>query len=235
MAYEGDGDRVEKAGQKIYWYGAGSEVLDESDTSGIITDEYIYFGGERVAHRVVSGNTIADYAEDFLGSSGVLASVTGALGYDADFYLFGGERDYTNTYAQNYKFEGKERDTETNNDDFGARYYASAFGRWEFPDRSSTPAPVPYANLTNPQTLNLYRMATDNPETFADLDGRLGCIGPEVLPFDPSNSDQAGCLMNHDLCHLGQPVAQEQQSSSSGSSTSSGGSGGSENSGPDLL
>jgi len=30
---------------------------------------------------------------------------------------------------------------------------------------------VPYANLSNPQTLNLYAMVADNPETFADLDG----------------------------------------------------------------
>ena len=30
---------------------------------------------------------------------------------------------------------------------------------------------MPYANLTNPQTLNLYAMVSDNPETFADLDG----------------------------------------------------------------
>jgi hypothetical protein len=30
---------------------------------------------------------------------------------------------------------------------------------------------VPYANLTNPQTLNLYAMVTDDPESFADLDG----------------------------------------------------------------
>ena len=36
---------------------------------------------------------------------------------------------------------------------------------------SSTPSPVPYANLTNPQTLNLYAMVSDNPESFADLDG----------------------------------------------------------------
>jgi RHS repeat-associated protein len=70
-----------------------------------------------------------------------------------------------------YKFEGKERDTETGNDDFGARYYTSRFGRWLSADWSSTPVPVPYANLTNPQTLNLYAMVADDPESFADLDG----------------------------------------------------------------
>src|SRR5262250_652654 len=77
---------------------------------------------------------------------------------------------------------GKERDTETGNDapfasrmvlrdDFGARYYSSRLGRWLSADWSSVPAPVPYANLTNPQTLNLYAMVRDNPETYADLDG----------------------------------------------------------------
>jgi hypothetical protein len=37
-------------------------------------------------------------------------------------------------------------------------------------------APVPYATLTNPQTLNLYATVSDNPESFADLDGN--CFEP---------------------------------------------------------
>ena len=169
--YDGDGNRVEKSNGKIYWYGAGTEILDESDASGNISNEYIFFGGKRVALRTVSSGTITYYAEDFLGTSRVILTSTGTVCYDADFYPFGGERAYTNTCSQNYKFEGKERDTETNNDDFGARYYASTIGRWLSPDWSSTAVAVPYANLNNPQTLNLYAMVHDNPETFADLDG----------------------------------------------------------------
>ncbi len=171
--YDGDGNRVQKSNGKIYWYGAGSEVLDESDSSGNITDEYVFFGGQRASHRVVSTNAIYYYAQDMLGTSRQIYTSVGAVCYDADFYPFGGERAYTNTCAPNYKFEGKERDTETNNDDFGARYYSSPFGRWTSPDWSSVPMPVPYANLTNPQTLNLYAMVRDNPETFADLDGHF--------------------------------------------------------------
>jgi len=155
----------------MYWYGTGSEILDESDSSGNITDEYVYFGGKRVAHRVVSGNSIYYYGEDFLGISRQIFTSASALCYDADFYPFGGERPYTDTCPPTYKFEGKERDTETNNDDFGARYYSSSFGRWTSPDWSAIPTPVPYSNLTNPQTLNLYVMVSDNPESFADLDG----------------------------------------------------------------
>jgi RHS repeat-associated protein len=180
-SYDGDGDRVQKSNGKIYWYGAGSEILDESDAAGNITDEYVYFGGKRIAHRVVSGNSVYYYAEDMLGSSRALATSAGAVCYDADFFPYGGEHDYVNSCPQNYKFTGKERDPETNNDDFDARYYSSAYGRFLSADWSSTPSPVPYANLTNPQTLNLYAMVSDNPESFADLDGHVNpAQGPPV-------------------------------------------------------
>jgi RHS repeat-associated protein len=184
--YDGDGDRVQKSNGKIYWYGAGSQILDESDASGNVTDEYVYFGGKRVAHRVVSSNSIYYYAEDMLGSSRALATSAGALCYDADFYPYGGEHPYTNTCSQNYKFTGKERDPETNNDDFDARYYSSAYGRFLSADWSSAPTPVPYANLTNPQTLNLYAMVSDNPESFADLNGHIAVHGE-------CWTDSAGC------------------------------------------
>jgi RHS repeat-associated protein len=72
--------------------------------------------------------------------------------------------------------------TETGNDYFGARYYASNFGRFLSPDWSAIPAPVPYANLTNPQTLNLYAIVRDNPETFADLDGHADGDHPCTMP-----------------------------------------------------
>ncbi len=111
------------------------------------------------------------YGSDMLGTSRVMVEANGTLCYDADFTPFGAEVPYTSNCSQNYKFEGKERDTETANDYFGARYYSSHFGRWLSADWSSVPAPVPYANLTNPQTLNLYSMVSDDPESFADLDG----------------------------------------------------------------
>ena len=132
------------------------------------------------AHHVVTGTSFYYYAEDMLGNSRSLTTSTGSLCYDADFYPFGGEHQFTNSCPQNYKFTGKERDAETGNDDYDARYYSSAYGRFLSADWSAVPAPVPYANLTNPQTLNLYAMVSDNPETFADLDGHLN-----ASPGDP--------------------------------------------------
>jgi RHS repeat-associated protein len=66
---------------------------------------------------------------------------------------------------------GKERDAESGNDYFGARYYSSNMGRWMSPDWSSSPAAVPYANLDNPQSLNLYLYAGNNPLIHIDADG----------------------------------------------------------------
>jgi len=193
--YDGDGNRLQKSNGKIYWFGAGSEVLDESDASGSITDEYVFFGGKRVAHRAVSSGAIYYYAEDLLGSSRVITTATGSVCYDADFLPFGGEHVITNTCPQNYKFTGKERDAETGNDDFGARYFSPSLGRWLSPDWSAIPAPVPYAQLTNPQTLNLYAYVNNNPETFADVDGHLWPIGVQDPSISPqSNSDNLDYL-----------------------------------------
>ncbi len=121
----------------------------------------------------MSSGAISYYAEDFIGSSRVITTSAGATCYDADFYPYGAESNVTNTCPQNYKWTGKERDAETGNDDFDARYYSSVYGRFLSADWSAVPAAVPYANLTNPQTLNLYAIVRDNPESYADLDGHV--------------------------------------------------------------
>jgi RHS repeat-associated protein len=69
---------------------------------------------------------------------------------------------------------GKERDAESGNDYFGARYYASTMGRFMSPDWAAKlegSNPVPYANLEYPQTLNLYSYAGNNPLSRTDPDG----------------------------------------------------------------
>lgn len=105
----------------------------------------------------------------------VLSGQTNAtLCYDADFYPFGGERAYTNTCAQNYKFTAKERDSESGLDNFGARYYASTMGRFMTPDWAERPTTVPYAVFGDPQSLNLYTYVRNDPVTEADANGHLG-------------------------------------------------------------
>jgi RHS repeat-associated protein len=71
---------------------------------------------------------------------------------------------------------GKERDAESGNDYFGARYYASTMGRFMSPDWSAKEEPVPYSKLDNPQTLNLYSYTLNNPLSNVDTDGHA-CSG----------------------------------------------------------
>ena len=49
-----------------------------------------------------------------------------------------------------YRYTGKERDSESGNDYFFARYYSSAMGRFLSPDWSAKADPVPYAKLDDP-------------------------------------------------------------------------------------
>ncbi len=66
---------------------------------------------------------------------------------------------------------GKERDTESGLDYMGARYYSNGLGRWITPDWSAVPVPVPYADLTDPQSLNQYSYVRGLPTVRVDVDG----------------------------------------------------------------
>jgi len=47
-------------------------------------------------------------------------------------------------------------------------------GRFMSPDFSDSPEPVPYADLMNPQSLNLYSYVKNNPLSMTDPDGHNG-------------------------------------------------------------
>jgi RHS repeat-associated protein len=191
--YDGDGKRVEKASgspltvNKLYWYGTDSAPVLETDAAGNELYRYFRFNGLLVT-REEANDWVDHYGLDALGNVRWLYSNSGAWDI-IDYYPFGGERLVYSTSAgnNNLKFTGKERDPESGLDNFGARYYSSTLGRFMSADWSSIPVPVPYANLTNPQTLNLYAIVRDNPETFADLDGHTSRGGP--APQDPGGCD----------------------------------------------
>jgi RHS repeat-associated protein len=165
LTYDGDGRRVKKSSGKLYWYGMGSDPLDETDLTGNLTNEYIFFGRKRIARRD-SSNNVFYYFADQLGTSRILVQ-SGQTGpcYDADFYPYGGERTpIVNSCPQNYKFTGKERDTETGLDNFGARHNASYLGRFMSLDAGGF-------GFNNPQSLNRYVYALNNPLRFIDPSG----------------------------------------------------------------
>jgi RHS repeat-associated protein len=71
------------------------------------------------------------------------------------------------TGVANQKFTGKERDSESGLDYFGARYYGSALGRFTSPD----PTFLNVLRVVNPQRWNRYAYALGNPLRYVDPDG----------------------------------------------------------------
>jgi RHS repeat-associated protein len=167
--YDGDGDRVKKSSGKLYWFGTGTDALDETDASGNLTDEYMFFGGSRIARRDSSSNVVYFFA-DHIGSARVITNASGTIQDDSDFYPFGGERPYISSSGNTYKFTGKERDSESGLDNFTARFYASTTGRFMSADDSK------YVTAADPQTWNLYGYVANNPLNAVDPTGH----DPEV-------------------------------------------------------
>jgi RHS repeat-associated protein len=174
--YDGNGERVLKSNTssgapiKRYW-SMGGNTLAEGDGSGNLTAEYVYFGGKRVARIDLPANTVHYYLSDHLGSTSIVASATGTVEEESDYSPFGTEVIVTGPAVNELKFTGMRRDTESQLDYFGARYYSKAFGRFLTPDWSTNPVPVPYGNFYNPQSLNLYGFVGGNPMSKVDIDG----------------------------------------------------------------
>ena len=68
-SYDADGYRMEKSSGTMYWPGPSGEFLAETDMSGNINEEYIYFDGERLARVDRPSGTVHYYFSDHLGSA----------------------------------------------------------------------------------------------------------------------------------------------------------------------
>ncbi len=64
--FDDDGERVKKSGAnpKLYWRGTGMDALAESDLSGNMLEEYVFFGGKRIARRDSGGNVFYYMADN---------------------------------------------------------------------------------------------------------------------------------------------------------------------------
>jgi len=185
-AYDGDGNRTWKAPvatptspNLIYWYGGSGNLLQESDGAGNGQYSHIYFNGQRIKRvEWLRGGWFDHYGYDALGNARFVYGYNGATDV-SDYYPFGGERAVSSAAGNKFKFTGKERDSESGLDNFGARFDSSVLGRFMSPDWSAKPEAVPYADLGNPQNLNLYAYVKDNPLNSTDPDGHCTKDGKE--------------------------------------------------------
>jgi len=183
--YDGDGRRVKKvapSGTTIFVYDPFGNLAQEygpsTDTgTKCITADHL--GSTRL---VTTSAGVVDRCYDFLPFGEEIGN--GTAGRTSS--CFGGAVYPASADKISNKFTSKERDAETGLDNFGARYMSSAQGRFTIPDWSAKPSAVPYVDLTNPQSLNLYSYLLNDPLSGVDPDGHaIDCSG--------DNANGAGC------------------------------------------
>ena len=103
---------------------------------------------------------------DWLGSRRAQTDYAGVLEQTCQSLPFGNGETCSPTPTSQL-FTTYQHDTESGNDYAQARYYASSAGRFLSPD----PSGLAYAEQTNPQSLNLYSYAMNNPLTMVDPTG----------------------------------------------------------------
>ena len=159
-----------------------SELAQDVDGSMKWQRSYVYAAGALFATYDPSSDTPSQPAASFRFTDwlGTLRATTDSAGVPQGACTglpFGDQTVCQGNIPDPHHFTGKERDTESGNDYFGARYYASSMGRFVSPDWSATAEPVPYAKLDNPQSLNLYAYVRNNPMTSVDADGHCTAGG----------------------------------------------------------
>jgi len=188
--YDPSGNRVEKTvggTDSQYLYDANGQI-NTVFGNGVFQRMYVYLGSKQLAEYF--NNTTFFPLTDHLGSTRLLTGLDGSVQESDDYYPYG-EPITTGTQSL-LKFTGKERDTESGLDNFGARYYGSSMGRFMTPDWAARPTTVPYAVFGDPQSLNLYGYVRNDPISQADADGHISeeaaCPDPHGCSPDKKNN-----------------------------------------------
>jgi RHS repeat-associated protein len=188
MSYDGENRQVSytKGGQTTYYSydGDGRRVKKQNPDNSIVVYVYNVSGQLITEYDSTTAATTQPYqtsylTADHLGSTRVVTDSGGSVKTRRDYLPFGQEiqsgyggrttgMKYALTDGLRQQFTAKERDNESGLDDFGARYYSSAQGRFTGGD----PIVISDQRRSSPHTWNLYSYASNNPLFYVDPDGR---------------------------------------------------------------
>jgi RHS repeat-associated protein len=176
--YDEQGRRVLNAYQNTeYLYDLSGHAITavQSGTSPAVwTRGEVFSAGRHVAtySGMVngSGGTTSFAHFDWLGTERTRTDPTGAIVSGANWTnLPFGDAGSSSANPSTLHFTGKERDSESGLDYFGARYYGSGMGRFT----STDPFTVTAARMTDPQQLNSYAYVRNNPLRHIDPTGMV--------------------------------------------------------------
>lgn len=177
--YDGDGTRikaVKMSGVTTYAYDAFDKLVAEYESDP----------------PTIQNPAVSYMTSDMLGSPRVITDANGVVTSRRDFMPFGdeitagvGARTTEHGYSAgdgiNQKFTGQLRDEEVKLDYFNARHLAFTLGRFMSAD-------IFGGKISNPQTLNLYAYALNNPLKWVDPTGHFAS--------DPEDCPETGCTVD---------------------------------------
>ena len=176
--YDGENNRVatvQGSGETRFLYDFQGRLMTELGTNFKATRGNIYVGNELLAedspdpYRPSLPTATLLRITDQVGTLRAREDI-GANWVGAVSSLPYGDNMVQSGQPSDMAFTGKERDSESGLDYFGARYYNSTRGRFISPDH-----PFVDQHPDNPQSWNLYAYARNNPLTMTDPTG-LGCV-----------------------------------------------------------
>ena len=228
-SYDGEGKRVQKAvtggATTTYVYDAQGQLAAEYATASpplLCTTCYLtadHLGSTRMMTDGTVGSPTYDQAVrryDYLPFGEELPQTE-----DCRTAPYETAPQLTTADATDGKFTGKLRDNETGLDFFGARYFSGAQGRFTTPDEfkggglfdpetglsDETIGPLPYADISDPQTLNKYAYVRNNPLRYVDPDGHCfedACVVETVATVTVAAAVTAGLVYYAD--RLGEAI-----------------------------
>jgi len=167
-SYDHEGNRIKKVEYNIdlQFNNRTTYYIDKSFiqiriTNGTVINETYYYDENILIARKDNDGKKFFYHPDHLGSTNLVTNQSGNI-VEETFYLPYGE--VLEGEGDRFQFTGKEKDSETELNYYGARYYDSELKHF-------TQADSVLAEVYDPQQLNKYGYARDNPYKYVDPSG----------------------------------------------------------------
>ncbi|MFZ1598002.1 MAG: RHS repeat-associated core domain-containing protein, partial [Anaerolineae bacterium] len=163
--YDGDGNRVKETIGGVTRVFVGNTYEVDNGT----VKKYYYAGNVRVAER--SGGVLYFLLSDHLGSTALTLDSSGNrlnTNTELRYYPWGGGRHVVGTTPTSFNFTGQRKDGGSGLLFYNTRWYDPTVGRF-------IQADTIVSNPGDPQNLNRYAYAANNPLRFVDPSGHREC------------------------------------------------------------
>jgi RHS repeat-associated protein len=157
--YDSTGSRVKKASGSTTTVYLGKDY----DITGSTSTKYIFLGDRRISTKKSDG-TLEFIHSDHINSSNVITDSSGNQAGMLEYDPYGSTVTHTGSSDPKHKFTGQEEDSSTRLYYYGARYMDPQLGRFITADPT-------VQHPTDPQDLNRYAYARNNPVNFTDPTG----------------------------------------------------------------